>query len=241
MREGAEEIAPIRAESTASLIARRLREAIARGHFKQGQQLVEAELSRRLQVSRGVLREAMQRLTQEGLLVSRPNRGVFVARLGPDDIFDIYTARIAIERTACLKVIDVTGRTAEMADALDHLSDVLEARAAANADVDELVRLDVEFHECMVAEAHSPRLNRMYDTLATEARMCLAAFESRVYPVVDRLADHRAIARAIRESDVPVLNRLLAEHMDRAVEMIIQGFDEAAGGEAAGDAAPAAS
>jgi DNA-binding GntR family transcriptional regulator len=213
--DASEEIDPIRAESTASLIARRLREAIARGHFKQGQQLIEAELSKRLQVSRGVLREAMQRLTQEGLLVGRPNRGVFVAELGREEIFDIYTARLAIERAACLKVIDVTRRT-----------DVLEERAASGSDVDEVVRLDIEFHERMVAEAHSPRLNRMYDTLATESRMCLSAFESRAYPVADRIVEHRAIAQAIRDRDVPLLHRLLAEHMDHAVEMILHRFAE---------------
>jgi DNA-binding GntR family transcriptional regulator len=224
--DASEEIDPIRAESTASLIARRLREAIARGHFKQGQQLIEAELSKRLQVSRGVLREAMQRLTQEGLLVGRPNRGVFVAELGREEIFDIYTARLAIERAACLKVIDVTRRTDVMADALDRLSDVLEERAASGSDVDEVVRLDIEFHERMVAEAHSPRLNRMYDTLATESRMCLSAFESRAYPVADRIVEHRAIAQAIRDRDVPLLHRLLAEHMDHAVEMILHRFAE---------------
>lgn len=215
-------IAPIRAESTASLIARRLREGIALGHFAQGQQLVEMELSKQLQVSRGVLREAMQRLAQEGLLVSRPNRGVFVAELDSEAVFDIYTARLAIERAACLKVIDVTDRSAEMAAALDALSDRMEARIEAGAEPEEIARLDIDFHERMVAEAHSVRLTRMYGTLATEARMCFSVLESRVYPAAERLAEHRAIARAIRDRNVPLLHRLLADHMDHAVDMIVR-------------------
>ena len=216
------DIAPIRAESTASLIARRLREGIALGHFAQGQQLVEIELSKQLQVSRGVLREAMQRLAQEGLLVSRPNRGVFVAELDSEAVFDIYTARLAIERAACLKVIDVTDRASEMAAALDASSDLYEERIAQGAGLEEIARLDIDFHERMVAEAHSVRLTRMYGTLATEARMCFSVLESRVYPAAERLAEHRAIARAIRDRNVPLLHRLLAEHMDHAVEMILR-------------------
>ena len=59
-------------ESTASIIANQLRQAIAQGHLTPGAQLGEAELARELGVSRGPLREGMQRLTQEGLLVSDP-------------------------------------------------------------------------------------------------------------------------------------------------------------------------
>lgn len=225
---------PIRSESTAALVARKLRDVIARGYFKPGQQLLEVQLAKQFGVSRGVLREAMQRLTQEGLLVSRPNRGVFVAEYGPEEVFDIYTARLAIERAACLKVIDVTGRTEELAAELDRLTDRLEARVEDGAEEDELVWLDIDFHEQMVAAAQSPRLNRMHATLATESRMCLMAFESAAYPIGDRIFEHREIARAIRERNVADLHRLLAEHMDHAIEMIVRRLGE-------GDTALAAS
>lgn len=212
---------PIRPESTSAIIARKLRDGISRGHLKSGQQLIEIDLARQFEVSRGVLREAMQRLTQEGLLVSRPHRGLFVAEFSAAEVFDIYTARLAIERAACLKVVDVTGRSAELAGVLDSLTDELELRAQEGADVDELVWLDIEFHERMVAEAESPRLNRMYATLATESRMSQAALEGKVYPIGERIAEHRAIAQAIRAEDTASLHRLLALHMDNAVAVIV--------------------
>src|SRR5699024_3616258 len=74
---------PVVQESTPSLIARALRRGIADGSLAPGTQLGEAALARSLGVSRGPLREAMQRLTQEGLLVSHRNRGLFVADLTP--------------------------------------------------------------------------------------------------------------------------------------------------------------
>lgn len=218
-------ISPIKSESTAALIARKLREMISDGSFAPGQQLFEVELAKRFGVSRGILREAMQRLTQEGLLISRPNRGVFVAEFGPAEVFDIYTARLAVERAACLKVIDVLGAGEQLADQLDALTDRLEGLLAGEASDYELLSLDIEFHECMVRAAKSTRLSRMHATLATESRMSSAVLDERDYPLSDRIEEHREIAQAIRERNVPNLHRLLAEHMDRAVETIVRRLD----------------
>lgn len=224
------EFAPVRPESTAALVARKLRELLSGGGFRPGQQLVEVDLAKSFGVSRGILREALQRLTQEGLLVSRPNRGVFVAEFDADEVFDIYTARLAIERAACLKVIDVLRAAPALADALDALTDRLAAAVREGVPGDITVNLDIEFHECMVAAAHSPRLDRMYATLAAESRMCHHAFEGPAYPLPERIAEHREIAAAIRASDVPNLHRLLAAHMDHAVATIVERFPAARAG-----------
>src|ERR1700754_1550329 len=71
-----------------------------RGAFSPGAQLGEVELAGRLGVSRGPLREAMQRLVAEGLLRSERNRGIFVRDLGEADVRDVYTARLAVEQAA---------------------------------------------------------------------------------------------------------------------------------------------
>ncbi len=59
---------PLQLQSTPAVIADRLRAEILRGRFPPHTQLTEVELARQLQVSRGPIREAMQRLIQEGLL-----------------------------------------------------------------------------------------------------------------------------------------------------------------------------
>jgi DNA-binding GntR family transcriptional regulator len=93
-------------ESTPAIIADKLRQAIGHGELKPGAQLGEAELARKFGVSRGPVREAMSRLTQEGLLLSIRNRGLFVIHMTADDIRDMYLAREAIERAAARKIID---------------------------------------------------------------------------------------------------------------------------------------
>ena len=108
---------PVVQESTPALIARILREAIADGRFPPGSQLVEQELARELNVSRGPLREAMQRLTQEGLLVGHRNRGLFVMELTEDAVRDMYLAREAVECAAVRRIV-ATGTGCRAAEAL---------------------------------------------------------------------------------------------------------------------------
>ncbi|MGB3662374.1 GntR family transcriptional regulator, partial [Mycolicibacter algericus] len=96
---------PLSRPSTPELIAERLREAITRGRLTPGQQLGEASLAAQFEVSRGPLREAMQRLVAEGLLRSERNRGIFVVELSDDDVRDVYQARKAIERAAVIEVL----------------------------------------------------------------------------------------------------------------------------------------
>src|SRR3954447_23347519 len=97
-------IAPVVQESTASLIANRVREAIAEGHIAPGAQLGEAELARELGVSRGPLREGLPRLPAGGLLVSIRTRGLFVIDITPERVADVYVARQAVERAAAEQV-----------------------------------------------------------------------------------------------------------------------------------------
>ena len=99
------QLAPLRLESTPVLVADRLREGILDGTFPPRTQLSEVALSQQLSVSRGPIREAMQRLLQEGLLRGERNRGVFVVDLGASDVRDIYLARSAVERTAAALVV----------------------------------------------------------------------------------------------------------------------------------------
>src|SRR5215210_2156420 len=86
-------------------IAERLRAAILDGHFGPGERLREEALARSMGVSRGPIREALVRLEREGLLVIRRNRGAVVAQLSREDLEEVYTLRVAIERLAVQRAV----------------------------------------------------------------------------------------------------------------------------------------
>lgn len=208
---------PVVRESTPSIIAAKLRAAIRDGELAAGAQLGEAELARELGVSRGPLREGMQRLTQEGLLVSIPNRGLFVVEMTDADVRDMYVARSAIERAAAAQVFerDPARTAAELMAIAEHMS-----AASDRERSDQIGESDLDFHDCLVAGACSPRLSRMHDTLLTETRMCINALGG-TYPAPDvRVPEHRGIAEAVAAGDPALVDRLLVEHMDDAVQRL---------------------
>ncbi|MBU9763712.1 GntR family transcriptional regulator [Mycobacterium sp. TNTM28] len=208
-------IAPVEQESTASIVADKLRQAIAYGEVVPGTQLGEAELARKFGVSRGPVREGMQRLAQEGLLIAIRNRGVFVNTMDVDEIRDMYVAREAIERTASRRILEGDHLAAGEA-----LLEVVDEMATAG-DLDEVSEADMRFHELLVELAGSPRLSRMHQTFLVETRMCVHALADTYDALSDRVSEHRALACSIRSGDEALTDKLMLEHMQDAVERLI--------------------
>lgn len=211
------EIEPVSRESTAAIIARQLREAIMNGALPPGAQLGEAELAAQFEVSRGPLREAMQRLVSEGLLRSERHRGLFVIDLEPEDVHDIYTARLAIERSAVLCVL-----RGDREAVADQLADVVEEMTSA--DEHEVTQADIHFHEVLVAASGSKRLQRMAGGLLVETRMCLSALGRTYVDAEERVTEHKRITEAIRTGDENAALSLLEAHMEDAVRRLAPGL-----------------
>jgi DNA-binding GntR family transcriptional regulator len=206
---------PVVQESTASMIANRVRDAIAQGHIAPGTQLGEAELARELGVSRGPLREGLPRLTAEGLLVSIRNRGLFVIEITPERVGDVYVARQAVERAAAEQIHLRDPRAAGAA-----LMTIIEAMAVA-PDSHAVGDADIAFHERLVALAESPRLTRMHNILLIESRICIRALEVSYGEDGDvRFAEHRAIAQSFLDREPCLTDKLLVAHMKDAVQRL---------------------
>lgn len=204
-------------QSTPSLIAEQLRAAIMHGVLAPGGQLGEVELAAQFGVSRGPLREAMQRLVQEGLLRSEHNRGLFVISLDPDDVRDIYAARAAVERAAVASIL--RGDRNQAATRLEEVHSEM-VNAARLGDRAALSDADLRFHETLVGLSESPRLTRMHGTLLVETRMCLTALQNTDRPAVDAVEEHGELVAAVRAGDKRRLIRLIDAHMDDALRRL---------------------
>lgn len=212
-------------ESTAGLITRQLREAIMYGRLSPGAQLSEATLAAEFGVSRGPLREATQRLVQEGLVRAEPNRGLFVKELDDHGIRDLYAARIAIETAAGRTII--RQHRQEAVQALRAAYQTMQS-AAEKGVLSELSDADLHFHEVLVSSAGSPRLQRMHQTLMVETRMCLTALQGTYRDPEDQVAEHRRIAEAIASGDAEALAEAVEEHMQEALDRLVNITDAAA-------------
>ncbi|TDF92464.1 MULTISPECIES: GntR family transcriptional regulator [Arthrobacter] len=211
---------------TAQLIADQLREQIVQGIFRPGQQINESVIAGQLRTSRGPLREALQRLCQEGILVSHRNRGVFVHELSIQDIREIYAVREAVESTAADALLDAGAKRVK--DTCQLLKKIIRdmAKQVALSDWQAIARLDMEFHTTFVAGAGNTRLIRIYQTLAAESRMCILNLEVS-YPRIDVLVEeHQNILDLLEAGDREELHKAIKRHMQKAVEDLTASSEE---------------
>jgi DNA-binding GntR family transcriptional regulator len=203
---------------TAQLIADQLREQIDQGFFRPGEQINESVLASQLSTSRGPVREALQRLSQEGILVSHRNRGVFVLELSDDDIREIYAVRKAVELTAADALLDAGQE--QVNDTCQALKAIIGdmAKQVAVSDWPAIARLDMQFHTTFVAGAGNTRLIRIYQTLAAESRMCILNLAV-AYPRIDDLVqEHQNLLDLLEAGKRAALHKAIKQHMETAVE-----------------------
>lgn len=203
---------------TAQLIADQLREQIIQGVIRPGQQINESLLARQLNMSRGPLREALQRLCQEGILISRRNYGVFVLEVKTHDLREIYEVRETVESAAASRLLD--GSPQQAKDTCDVLRKIVGemAKQVATSNWQTIARLDMQFHSALVAGMGNSRFIRIYRTLAAESRMCILDLEVS-YPRIDVLVqEHQNILDLLEAGDRKGLLEAIRRHMQKAVE-----------------------
>ena len=209
---------PINRTTLSSQVTEQLRKAILTGIYEPGAQLNEAELASQFGVSRGPLREAMQRLIQEGLLHSKPHHGVFVPELTNADLADIYFAREAIE-TAALRRVMSSGKAVQIAKELSRHVDKMIAALAEN-DWAAVVDHDLSFHAELVNSADSHRLSRMYSVLIAETRLCLHMLVSGYLGRRDFIEEHHALTGRMAAEDTPGALRAIRKHLHEPLKSL---------------------
>jgi DNA-binding GntR family transcriptional regulator len=216
----------------ASMVGERIRSNIIEGVLPPGSQLHEVELAASFGVSRGPVREALQRLIQEGLLRSEAHRGVFVPVMSANDIGDIYLAREALE-SAAVRRITGTSRAASAYKALGKIVRGMEAAEKAG-DWKTVASRDLDFHTALVAAADSARLERMFTTVISETRLCLSMLTSAADARDDLVQEHREISEMIRADDTVGAIAALTKHFDDAVVTLQHRLGPEAEGEQVG-------
>ncbi|PPG43196.1 GntR family transcriptional regulator [Pseudoclavibacter sp. RFBA6] len=206
----------LQSQPTSAIIAEHLRERVVDGTYAPGAQMNEARLAGDFQVSRGPVREALQRLVQEGLLESRRNRGVFVRELTDDDAAEIFAAREVLECAAAAVIAaKPAGERARIATALSSIAAELNAAIRANQEARTL-RLDHEFHSRFVDSAGNSRLSRAYATIATESLICSSHGVGAHPPLGDFSTHHEALVQLTERGDIEGIHAAVHRHLTRA-------------------------
>ncbi|MGN8130108.1 GntR family transcriptional regulator [Paenarthrobacter sp. 22069] len=205
----------------ATPIHQRLREDVLASVFAPDEPLTEAKLTERYGASRTPVREALQRLEQDGLL-ERRGKAVVVRTHSAEEIIDIYESRIILEQAAASKA-------ATKATSLD--------KRSLNALLLKMRDLDVEdgriladtnrtFHTQLWHATHSPSLISLLERLDQQVRRY--SFTTLTYPGrwPTVLAAYTELLAAIEEGDAERAGNVAARHMTEALAIRLKMYAE---------------
>lgn len=185
-----------------------LRSMILERELRPGERLNEVALANTLGISRGPLREAIQRLASEGLLTLISHRGAFVRTFGRDEIVELYEVRAALELHA-VRLVCRRADEAGLAD-LDALLTETESRMGKGA---QPYPHELDFHLRLVDSAGNRALTAA--AVETHHQLSLARSISAQQPLRARaaVAEHHQLVEALKTRDVHTATDLMEIHI----------------------------
>ncbi|MFF1360208.1 GntR family transcriptional regulator [Streptomyces sp. NPDC058297] len=199
--------------STVDRVAHALREEMYRGTLTGGTSLRENNVAESLGVSRSTVREALQILTGEGLLVRRPNRGVEVRQLTEEEIEDVFTARRVLETAAARSVVQATRTDLMMLIAVQR---DFEEAVASSAAASVVTEAHLAVHVAIVGLLGSPRLTATARDLMSEIKLAVATTDRTSDDLPAQVEQHRAIVELLRQAKGEEAAQLLEAHLAHA-------------------------
>jgi DNA-binding GntR family transcriptional regulator len=185
--------------SASAQVVEHVKESIRSGRMAPGQRLIESELSGRLHVSRGPVREALAQLQVEGFVDVEPHRGARVHQMSRAELADVFHVRALLAGEAARLAAESVAAGADRAPLTTELQRQL-ALWARN-DASEYAAANVAFHAAVAELSGNHLLVALLSQLQTRVAPFLGFAQLR--DLEGGLADHARIADAILAGDGP--------------------------------------
>jgi DNA-binding GntR family transcriptional regulator len=206
-----------------------IREMVRRRELSPGEIVSENSLAKQLGMGRSPVREAVLRLSYEGLFVMLPKRGILVRSMSVKDISEMYEVRSRLETLAAARAASRIGR-----EGLERLRTIVEQQteegATGEPDAIRLRELDREFHKAVWAAAGNERLRTMLLSLLDAAELD---------PLWDKImiirrwnvsvTEHAAIVDALAAADPAAAEAAMLDHNRSYQRLVVEFLSEEAG------------
>lgn len=216
-----------RSQSEEAYVA--IRSEVLSCQIQPGVKIAIAEMSDRLMLSAGSVREALSRLTAEGLVVAEPQRGFRASPISPEDLKDLTRTRARIE-SLCLDEAITNGDSAwegRVLAAHHKLARTPMLSTLSNTEVDEdWSTAHGDFHAALAEGCFSPWLIRVRQMLYEQSeryRRLSVPFDDGHRDVA---SEHRMICEAAIAGDCQTAVRLLKEHIETTTDIVLQGLND---------------
>jgi DNA-binding GntR family transcriptional regulator len=205
----------------------RLRDLIIAGRLAPGAPIIERQAADRLGVSRSTIRSALQRLEQQGYVLStalRKYSRVVVAPLTIDDMEDLYNVVGAIDGLGASRAACLGSQAREiLVSELRVLNRDLLDSSRVQRNFNRAYEIDSEFHRLYVTATAPPRLLAQYSMLSPQTERYGRLYASALIDEIGRSVDeHEAIIQAVAAGDSEAARRAAEANWRHAVERFRQ-------------------
>lgn len=197
-----------------------LLQGLITGVFKPGEKLRPDQLKKEFDCSSSTIREALFRLSTEGLVEFQEQRGFRVPRESPELRHDLTQMRIILEcEGACLSIrlggVAWEARLAAAHHKLSHIETRIRDSGDARGIVDLWTDAELEFHETLIDGCRSDILKRTHRRIYNQFRQQLASTNAGSGFYEENVEEHRAILDAALERDETEIRRMIHQHLAR--------------------------
>ena len=203
--------------ATVPFIVARLRDDILARRLPAGARLIEGELTARFSVSRGPVREALRRLSAEGLIEHLPHRGALVRRLSFREIRELFEIRVEVEALAA-RLAATSGSSDRRQRFITAIEPIY---ADAPRDACEYLKENGAFHDAVMTLADNLQLRDLAIRLQLPLIMAQVGDVLTQSVLAASVHEHRAIAEAIYQRDGAAASARMREHLERAAALAL--------------------
>jgi len=207
-------------------ISEYIKQAILEGELNPGDKVNEVHLASKLSISRAPIREALQMLVQDGLIVSIPQRGKFIAALTAKEIQDSYFIGGVLEGAVVASTI--TEFTEEDFSKLRSVLDQMKYLAENGENREQLATLDNQFHDILFSKTDNSLIVELSRrSCRGVSKFLLFKYWRDIFTTKEVYQRHKVIVEVLQRKDPVAIEKCLREHyIDAGRRMMRYGVDK---------------
>ncbi len=195
-----------------------LEERIINLELKPGEKIDVASLAEEFGISETPIRDALKKLSENGLVKAKSRRGYYAVKLSEKDIVEIYELRKLLETYALesfIKNVD----SLEL-QKLKKMWEKVRKKNKKDLKFSEFYPTDREFHLKIVKKCNNRRLKGIFSQIYNLVKICQHMYTN----FEGALDEHIKIVEAIEKRNLNEAKKLLAQHIDRAKERVLESL-----------------
>ncbi|MDR1776337.1 MAG: GntR family transcriptional regulator [Desulfovibrio sp.] len=195
-----------------------IKKALLKGELKPGDKIKEVQLASALSISRAPVREALQLLVNNGLVVSLPQKGKFIKKLSADEIRDGYFIGGVLEGAAAALSLDLLTRSDfdNMETLLSRMSDL---QPSSTDYGEQLANLDIAFHDALLAKTPNRLIVEQARAVCQRrSKFLLFNFWPKAFSLDEVVERHKRVLAAALTGSKQTVETTLREHYEELGE-----------------------